>query len=103
MNRRKSLIVAGAVAGSLFAASTAYALTSGIIDNSNGDGAGTLSPVVDAPASPDAQPPAAPSVTRTDDAPVTTSTASDVGRSGDDDDEHESEHEIEFEGADDDD
>ncbi len=45
MERKRSLIVAGAVSGTLLAASTAYALTGGLLDRPADDGAGTLAPV----------------------------------------------------------
>ena len=47
MDRKKAIIGAATVAGSLLAASSAYALTGGIVANHGGDGAGRLNPVVD--------------------------------------------------------
>jgi hypothetical protein len=47
MDRKKAIIAAATVAGSLLAASSAYALTSGIVDNGGHDGAGDLNPVLD--------------------------------------------------------
>ncbi len=48
MDRRKAIIGAATVAGSLLAASSAYALTGGIVASHGGDGAGQLNPVLDA-------------------------------------------------------
>ena len=45
MERKRSLIVAGVVSGTLLAASTTYALTAGLLDRPADDGAGTLAPV----------------------------------------------------------
>ena len=45
MERKRSLIVAGVVSGTLLAASTSYALTAGVPDRAPDDGAGTLAPV----------------------------------------------------------
>jgi len=56
MERRKAIVAAATVAGSLLAASTAYALTSGIVAGGPNDGAGTLSPVVEAPVASDMTP-----------------------------------------------
>jgi hypothetical protein len=56
MDRKKAVVAAATVVGSLLAASTAYALTSGIVDGGPGDGAGNLSPVVGTPAPSDASP-----------------------------------------------
>jgi hypothetical protein len=47
MDRKKAIIGAATVAGSLLAASSAYALTSGIVGNGGDDGAGNLTPVLD--------------------------------------------------------
>jgi hypothetical protein len=47
MDRRKTMVAAAAVAGTLLAASSAYALTSGALDGGRGDGAGKLTPVVE--------------------------------------------------------
>ena len=47
MDRKKAIIAAATVAGSLLAASSAYALTSGVIGTNADDGAGDLSPVLD--------------------------------------------------------
>jgi hypothetical protein len=47
MERKKALIAAATIAGTLLAASTAYALTGGIVA-STADGAGNLSPVTGA-------------------------------------------------------
>ena len=123
MERKKALIAAGAVSGTLLAASTAFALTGGIVDSGADDGAGSVSPVTastieqtltQVPATPLVGPPAT--------QPVTTSSASAVAgeQDGDDlDDEHEyedderdsededhedeDEAESEYEGAEDDD
>lgn len=48
MDRKKAIIGAATVAGSLLAASSAYALSGGIVANHGGDGAGRLNPVLDA-------------------------------------------------------
>lgn len=53
MDRRKAVVAAATMAGSLLAASTAYALTSGVIGGGPDDGAGDLSPIVETPAAPD--------------------------------------------------
>jgi len=45
VERKRSLIVAGAVSGTLLATSTVYALTGGLLDRPAHDGAGTLAPV----------------------------------------------------------
>jgi hypothetical protein len=55
MDRKKAIIGAATVAGSLLAASSAYALTSGILGNGDDDGAGNLTPVLDV-APPDGSP-----------------------------------------------
>src|SRR5262245_59008623 len=47
MDRKKAIVAAATVAGSLLAASSAYALTSGIVGSAGGDGAGELNPVLD--------------------------------------------------------
>src|SRR5262245_44730643 len=47
MDRKKAIVAAATVAGSLLAASSAYALTSGIVGSGRGDGAGDLNPVLD--------------------------------------------------------
>jgi hypothetical protein len=81
VERKRSLIVAAVVSGTLLAASTTYALTAGLLDRPADDGAGTLAPV-----------------TATLDKPTDTTTAPVVERSdapaaqihrdtGDDDDE----------------
>jgi hypothetical protein len=76
MDRKKAIIAAATVAGSLLAASSAYALTSGIVDNGGHDGAGDMSPVVDV---------APTDASTTTLAPATTGGTSDpAGRSGDD-------------------
>jgi hypothetical protein len=49
MDRKKGIVAAATIAGSLLATSTAYALTSGIIGGGPDDGAGDLSPVVEVP------------------------------------------------------
>lgn len=131
MDRKKALITAGAVSGTLFAASTAFALSGGLLDLDAQDGAGTLEPVaslsgqpaVPAPTSAEvapatvAPPAPAPAVVVPEGPPVTRSEASASVR-GDDDEEEEEEDEAgegeeredsedheehEYEGADDDD
>jgi hypothetical protein len=46
MDRKQAIIGAATIAGGLLAASSAYALSGGIVANHGGDGAGRLSPVV---------------------------------------------------------
>jgi hypothetical protein len=86
VERKRSLIVAGAVSGTLLAASTAYALTGGLLDRPADDGAGTLAPVTatiqDAPATSATAP--APPVRLPDVEPVTRSRASATGHPPDD-------------------
>ena len=120
MERRKALVTAGAVSGTLVAASTVLALTGGILDTRAGAGAGTLSPVsttvpaelgaVAAPSAPPAvQRPATPPVTRSEASPVPGDRAAVDHDDDEDDDERgddraaRSEFEREHEGADDDD
>jgi hypothetical protein len=113
VERKRSLIVAAAVSGTLLAASTAYALTGGLLDRPANDGAGTLAPVTatleDAPASAVTTP--APPVRLPDVAPATRSRASAVGSTSDDERaelEGARQHGVDgtgpvYEGADDDD
>ena len=108
MQRKRALVVAGAVSATLVGASTAMAISGGLLDARANDGAGTLSPVVTV-VDPTGTIPPAPAVESPDSLPVATSGASEVTANGGDDDHfegeraHEGGHEYEFEGADDDD
>lgn len=131
MDRKKALITAGAVSGTLFAASTAFALSGGLLDLDARDGAGTLEPVASLsgqPAVPTATAPTSaevapatvappaptPAVVVPEGPPVTRSEASASVRGDDDEEEDEAgegeeredsedHEEHEYEGADDDD
>jgi hypothetical protein len=122
VERKKALIAAGAVSGTLLAASTAFALTGGIVDSGADDGAGSVSPVTTSTIEQIlADAPVTPAVVRPTTEPVTTSSASAVAgeeHDGDDlddddayedderdseDESHEDEDEDEYEGAEDDD
>jgi hypothetical protein len=65
VERKRSLIAAGVVSGTLLAASTTYALSAVLLDRPADDGAGTLAPV-----------------TATLDGPTATSTAPSIERGG---------------------
>jgi hypothetical protein len=121
MERRKAVVAAATVAGTLLAASSAYAFTSGIVDGgSPDDGAGNLSPVLEEEAPPIGAP-TGPGVTVTGDdrrgADPASPTGDDDDRLDDLDDhdgdevdhdedgehEDEGEEEHEYEGREDDD
>ena len=126
MERRKALLTAGAVAGTLFAAGTTLAVSGGILDLRTSDGAGTLTPVVagQVPASPVTGDPSAvagatpaPIVVLPETAPLTRSEASPSVRGEEREEGEEDEYEDhdyeggkdreaeerQYEGADDDD
>ncbi|HET6949799.1 MAG TPA: hypothetical protein VFI47_05470 [Acidimicrobiales bacterium] len=111
MERKQAIITAGVISGTLFAASTAFALASGAVSSHADDGAGTLSPVSVTDDADDAQPAVTQPATAGAPAP-----ADDVDDAqGDDDEQHDAvesedhadeDHPVEvheYEGAEDDD
>lgn len=111
MDRKKAVVAAATIAGSLLAASTAYALTSGVVGGGPDDGAGDLSPVVEVPAASGggatADPATAPSLGE-DDHPADQQVTVEPDDHDHDDhdgdgDEHESDEPFHYEGRDDDD
>lgn len=105
MQRKRAIVAAATVAGTLLAASTAYAFTSGVVDTPNDDGAGELTPVVDTPTTaPQAQPPASSRVDVSDG--YEDDDRYDDDYNDDHDDGHDDDHDdglVEYEGGEDDD